>query len=56
MRLVDGRWMATDIQIEDLSLTANFRRQLDRLLSAGSPADVLARMRKKYGPGGEDGP
>jgi phospholipid transport system substrate-binding protein len=56
MRLVDGRWMATDIQIEDLSLTANFRRQLERLLSTGSPADVLARMRKKYGPGGEDGP
>lgn len=45
-------WLATDIKIEDLSLTANFRRQLDRLLSNGSPEDVLGRMRRKYGPGG----
>jgi len=45
-------WMATDIRIEDLSLTMNFRRQLDRLLSKSSPKDVLSRMRKKYGPDG----
>ncbi len=53
MRREGERWLATDIQIEDLSLTTNFRRQLDRLLTAGSPADVLDRMRKKYGPGGK---
>jgi ABC-type transporter MlaC component len=46
------RWLATDIQIEDLSLTTNFRRQLDRLLTAGPVDNVLNRMRKKYGPGG----
>jgi phospholipid transport system substrate-binding protein len=46
-------WLATDIQIEDLSLTTNFRRQLDRLLSKSTPEDVLNRMRKKYGPGGK---
>jgi phospholipid transport system substrate-binding protein len=52
----DGdHWLATDIKIEDLSLTANFRRQLDRLLAKSSPDDVLGRMRKKYGPNGAGG-
>jgi ABC-type transporter MlaC component len=52
----DGeRWLATDIKIEDLSLTMNFRRQLDRLLTKSSAADVLDRMRRKYGPGGRGG-
>jgi ABC-type transporter MlaC component len=46
------RWLATDIKIEDLSLTMNFRRQLDRLLTKSSAAEVLDRMRRKYGPGG----
>lgn len=48
-------WLATDIKIEDLSLTANFRRQLDRLLTKSSPEEVLNRMRRKYGPGGKAG-
>ncbi|GIW45655.1 MAG: hypothetical protein KatS3mg077_2937 [Candidatus Binatia bacterium] len=52
MRLEEGVWKATDIQIEDLSLTNNFRRQLARLLEKESPAELLARMRRKYGPGG----
>ena len=50
-----GQWMATDIKIEDLSLTTNFRRQLDRLLAKSTPEEVLDRMRKKYGPGGKGG-
>lgn len=50
----DGeRWLATDIQIEDLSLTTNFRRQLDRMLAKSTPEEVLSRMRRKYGPGGK---
>lgn len=53
LRPAGNQWMATDIKIEDLSLTMNFRRQLDRLLSKSSPEDVLNRMRKKYGPGGK---
>lgn len=52
MQLEGGSWKATDIKIEDLSLTANFRRQLARLLEKESPAELLARMRRKYGPGG----
>ena len=55
MRKQGDRWLATDIQIEDLSLTTNFRRQMDRLLAAGSPEDLLGRMRRKYGPGGKGG-
>ena len=38
-----------------MSLTANFRRQLDRLLAKSSPEEVLGRMRRKYGPGGKGG-
>jgi ABC-type transporter MlaC component len=49
LREVDHRWMATDIQIEDLSLTSNFKHQFDRLLETSSPAEVLARLRKKLG-------
>jgi len=55
MRPEGDHWMATDIKIEDLSLTSNFRRQLDRLLAKSSVEEVLARMRKKYGPGGKGG-
>lgn len=55
MRLAGDRWLATDIKIEDLSLTANFRRQLDRLLAKASVEDLLNRMRRKYGPDGKGG-
>ncbi len=53
-RQSDGAWLASDIRIEDLSLTTNFRRQLDRLLANSSPENVLDRMRRKYGPAGAD--
>jgi len=55
MRAEGERWLATDIKIEDLSLTMNFRRQLDRLLAKSSVEELLNRMRKKYGPGGRGG-
>lgn len=55
LRADGDRWRATDIKIEDMSLTMNFRRQLDRLLSKQSPEELLNRMRKKYGPGGAGG-
>jgi phospholipid transport system substrate-binding protein len=55
LRAAGGRWLATDIKIEDLSLTMNFRRQLDRLLQKASVEDLLGRMRRKYGPGGKGG-
>jgi phospholipid transport system substrate-binding protein len=55
LRAQGDQWLATDIQIEDLSLTANFRTQLARLLSKISVEGVLGRMRRKYGPGGAGG-
>jgi len=55
LRAEGERWLATDIKIEELSLTGNFRRQLERLLSKASVSDLLDRMRKKYGPGGKGG-
>jgi phospholipid transport system substrate-binding protein len=55
MRRHGETWMAADIKIEDLSLTTNFRRQLDRLLTNSSVEQVLDRMRRKYGPGGKGG-
>jgi phospholipid transport system substrate-binding protein len=55
MRRRGDEWLATDIKIEDLSLTMNFRRQLDRLLSRSSVENVLDRMRRRYGPGGAGG-
>ncbi len=55
MRPAGDHWVTTDIKIEDMSLTTNFRRQLDRLLAKSSMDEVLARMRKKYGPSGKGG-
>ncbi len=49
MRAAGARWLATDIQVEDLSLTANFRQQLDRQLTKGSIEALLESMRKKFG-------
>jgi ABC-type transporter MlaC component len=51
MRPAGDHWLATDIQVEDLSLTNNFRQQLDRLLSKGSVETLLGSMRRKYGSG-----
>jgi len=55
MRADGNRWLVTDIKIEDLSLTDNFRRQLDRLLAKSSVEEVLDRMRRKYGVDGKSG-
>src|SRR5208337_662916 len=43
------RWLATQITIEDVSLTANLGSQLDHLLSRESVEDLLDMMRRKYG-------
>jgi len=42
-------WLATDIQIEDLSLTTDCRRPPNQLLTKSSVENVLNRMRRKYG-------
>lgn len=55
LRADGDRWLATDIRIEDLSLTQNFRSQLDRLLTKSGVEEVLGRMRKKYSPDAKSG-
>ncbi|MGO9060050.1 MAG: phospholipid-binding protein MlaC [Candidatus Binataceae bacterium] len=51
LRSDGARWLATSIQVENVSLTANLGSQLDRLLSKSSVDDVLDLMRRKYGDG-----
>lgn len=46
----DGdRWLATNVQVEKVNLTANLANQLDHLLSRSSVDDVLDLMQRKYG-------
>jgi ABC-type transporter MlaC component len=42
-------WMATGIEVEGVSLTANLGNQFNRLFSKMSPAEVLDLMRRKFG-------
>jgi phospholipid transport system substrate-binding protein len=49
LRATGDRWLATEIRVEDVSLTANLGSQLDRLLSKASVEDVLGQLRRKYG-------
>ncbi len=52
LRPAGARWLATSIQVENVSLTANLGSQLDHLLSKSSVQDVLDLMRRKYGDNG----
>jgi phospholipid transport system substrate-binding protein len=51
LRAAGDRWLATEIRVEDVSLTTNLGSQLDRLLSRASVEDVLDQLRRKYGDG-----
>jgi ABC-type transporter MlaC component len=52
----DGdRWLATNIQVENVNLTANLANQLDHLLSRSSVEEVLDLMQRKYGDSGSPG-
>ena len=45
-------WIATEITVEDVSLTANLGSQLSDLLTRMSVDDLLTLMRRKYGNAG----
>ena len=51
MRNRDGRWMAIDVLVEDISLTDNYRSQFAALMRDRSFAELLAVMRAKVGTG-----
>jgi len=54
MREHDGRWVATDVIVEDISLTENYRAQFASLLRDRSFAELLDLMRRKTRPVGEE--
>lgn len=47
MRRRDGRWRATDVVIEGISLTRNYSSQLTALLRSHDFPELLERMRRK---------
>jgi phospholipid transport system substrate-binding protein len=46
MRRRNGRWLATDVVIEGVSLTRNYRSQFQTILRRQSFEELLARMRR----------
>ena len=42
----NGRWLATDVVIEGISLTRNYRSQFQTILRRQSFEELLARMRR----------
>src|SRR5215470_14156487 len=50
MRERDGHWVATDVIVEDISLTDNYKSQFSTLLRDRSFAELLDLMRKKARP------
>jgi len=43
----DDHWLATDILVEDISLTQNYRAQFESLLRTHTFAELLDLMRTK---------
>src|SRR4030095_10950301 len=42
----NGRWVGVDIVLENVSLVANYRHQIDRVIRTKSFATLLSRMRE----------
>lgn len=51
LRQRDQEWKATDVIVEDVSLTKNLANQFNRLISRSSVEDMLELLRRKYGRG-----
>jgi phospholipid transport system substrate-binding protein len=45
----DGTWKIRDVTLDGVSLMANYRAQLDRVLGTASFAELLSQMRAKVG-------
>lgn len=54
MRERDGRWVATDVVVEGISLSDNYKEQFASLLRDRSFAELLDLMRTKTRPARED--
>ena len=49
LRPAGDAWVATEIKVENVSLTSNLANQFNRLLSKMSVDDLLSLMQRKYG-------
>lgn len=47
MHRKDGRWQVYDLNIEGVSLIANYRSQFDRIIRTSSYAELVKRLRKQ---------
>ena len=54
LRPAGDAWVATEIKVENVSLTSNLANQFNRLLSKMSVDDMLDLMRRKYGSAGAE--
>jgi phospholipid transport system substrate-binding protein len=45
----DGRWKVRDVIVDGVSVAANYRAQIERVLEVASVAELLAQMRDKTG-------
>jgi ABC-type transporter MlaC component len=50
LRPRNREWQATDVVVEDVSLTKNLANQFNRVISRSSIEDMLELLRRKYGP------
>jgi phospholipid transport system substrate-binding protein len=46
---VGGKWMATTITVEGISLVGNYGNQFNRVLERMTPDDLIALMKRKFG-------
>jgi phospholipid transport system substrate-binding protein len=45
----DGRWKVRDVIVDGVSVAANYRAQIDRVLEVASVPELLAQMRERVG-------
>jgi phospholipid transport system substrate-binding protein len=45
----DGRWKVRDVIVDGVSVAANYRAQIERVLEAASVPELLVQMREKVG-------
>lgn len=45
LHVVGGRWLVYDVQINNVSMVRNYRNQFNRILSTGTYADLVQRIK-----------
>jgi phospholipid transport system substrate-binding protein len=47
LQLIEGQWKVYDVVVDNISLTANFRSQFNRILASSSVDELLNKLRAK---------